>query len=79
MAFSSEESVLVARICDLSGSTSDGWRRREINVKQGTDGYPEVRDTVDLVDSAGIRYLGLPFVKGARHPGHTCLGQPGAH
>jgi len=70
--------VLVGRICDLSGATSDGWRRREINVKQGPDGYPAVRDIIHLIDSSGAKYSGLPFIKGARHPGHTCLGQPGA-
>ncbi len=75
---SGSSQTLVGRICDLSGATSDGWRRREINVKQGPDGYPAVRDTIDLIDSSGTKYPGLPFIKGARLPGHTCLGQPGA-
>ncbi len=70
--------ILVGRICDLSGFDSGGWRRRELNVKRGPDGYPEVRDTITLIDSDGIRYPGLPFVMGARHQGHSCLGQPGA-
>jgi hypothetical protein len=69
--------ILVGRVCDLSNTTSDGWRRREINVKQGPDGYPAVRDIIHLIDSSGAKYPGLPFVKGARLPGHT-LGQPGA-
>jgi hypothetical protein len=69
---------LVGQICDLSNTTSDGWRRREINVKQGRDGYPAVRDIMHLIDSSDARYHGLPFIKGARLPGHTCLGQPGA-
>jgi hypothetical protein len=47
-------------------------------VKQDPHGYPAVRDTIHLIDSSGSKYFGLPFVKGARHPGHTCLGQPGA-
>jgi hypothetical protein len=70
--------ILVGRICDLSNTTNDGWRRREINVKQGPDGYPAVRDIIHLMDSSGMKYFGLPFIKGARHPSHTCLGQPGA-
>jgi hypothetical protein len=70
--------VLVGRICDLANATSDGWRRREINVKQGSDGYPAIRDIIHLVDSSGAKYSGLPFIKGARLPDHTCLGQPGA-
>ena len=70
--------TLVGRICDLSGATSDGWRRRELNLKQRADGYPAVRDVIHLIDSSGAKYSGLPFVKGARHPGHTCLGQTGA-
>jgi hypothetical protein len=69
---------LVGRICDLSNATSDGWRRREINVKHAADGYPAVRDIIHLIDSSGAKYPGLPFVKGARLPGHTCLGKPGA-
>ena len=69
---------LVGRICDLSNATSDGWRRREINVKQAPDGHPAVRDIIHLIDSPGAKYPGLPFIKGARLPGHTCLGQPGA-
>ena len=75
---SSAGGVLTGRICDLSSSTSDGWRRRELNVKQGREGYPAVRDVIHLIDSSGTRYPSLPFVKGARLPGHTCLGQPGA-
>jgi hypothetical protein len=70
--------ILIGRICDLSGSTSDGWRRREINVKRDATGYPEVRDVIHLIDSSDLRYPNLPFVKGARLPGHTCLGQPGS-
>jgi len=70
--------VLVGRICDLSSTTTDGWRRREINVKRGSDGYPDVRDIIHLIDSSGAQYPDLPFIKGARLPGHTCLGQPGA-
>jgi hypothetical protein len=73
-----DQGLLIGRICDLSGFTSDGWRRRELNVKQGARGYPEVRDTIDLIDTDGKRYRGLPFVKGARHSGHACLGQPGS-
>jgi len=69
---------LVGRICDLSNATSDGWRRREINVKQGPDRHPAVRDIIHLIDSSGAKYPGLPFIKGARLPGHTCLGKPGA-
>lgn len=70
--------VLVGRICDLSNTTTDGWRRREINVKQGFGGYPDVRDIIHLIDSSGSKYSNLPFIKGARLPGHTCLGRPGA-
>lgn len=70
--------ILVGRICDLSNSATDGWRRREINVRCGPDGYPAVRDLIHLIDSSGVKYSGLPFVIGARHPGHTCLGRPGA-
>jgi hypothetical protein len=70
--------VLVGRICDLANATGDGWRRREINVKQGSNGYPAIRDIIHLVDSSGSKYPNLPFIKGARLPGHTCLGQPGA-
>ena len=70
--------ILVGRICDLSGSTSDGWRRREINVRKDATGYPEVRDVIHLIDSSNLSYPNLPFVKGARFPDHTCLGQPGA-
>ena len=72
------QGVLVARICDLSGFDNDGWRRRELNVKRGASGYPQVRDSIDLIDSDGVPYRRLPFVKGARHADHTCLGQPGA-
>jgi hypothetical protein len=75
---SSPGGVLVGQICDLSNTTSDGWRRREINVKQGRDGYPNIRDIIHLIDSSDARYHDLPFIKGARFPGHTCLGQPGA-
>src|SRR5580658_2112189 len=71
------QAILVSRICDLSGFDNSGWRRRELNVKKRPDGYPQVRDTIHLIDSDGIRYPGLPFVKGARHDGHSCLGQPG--
>jgi hypothetical protein len=70
--------ILVGQICDLSNTTSDGWRRREINVRQGRDGYPAVRDIIHLIDSSDAKYDGVPFIKGARLPGHTCLGQPGA-
>jgi hypothetical protein len=70
--------VLVGRICDLANATGDGWRRREINVKQGSNGYPAIRDIIHLIDSSGSKYPNLPFIKGARLPGHTCLGQPGA-
>jgi hypothetical protein len=70
--------VLVGRICDLSNMTNDGWRRREINVRQGPDGHPAVREIFHLIDTSGTRYSSLPFIKGARLPGHTCLGQPGA-
>ncbi|MGA9040362.1 MAG: hypothetical protein WB421_07495 [Terriglobales bacterium] len=70
--------ILVGKICDLSNTTTDGWRRREINVKQSPDGYPDVRDMIHLIDSSGAKYTGLQFIKGARHPGHTCLGQAGA-
>jgi hypothetical protein len=69
--------MLVGRICDLCNTASDGWRRREINVRQGSDGYPEVRDSIHLIDSSGAKYPGLTFVEGARLPGHICLGQPG--
>ncbi len=72
------DAILVGRICDLSGFDNAGWRRRELNVKRGPDGYPEVRDSIHLIDSDGICYPSLPFVKGARHEGHSCLGQPGA-
>jgi hypothetical protein len=72
------QAILIGRICDLSGFDSGGWRRRELNVKRGSDGYPQVRDTINLLDSDGIRYPNLPFVMGARHGGHSCLGQPGA-
>jgi hypothetical protein len=74
----SSQRALIGRICDLSGFTSDGWRRRELNINRGAGGYPDVRDTIHLIDTDGKRYYGLPFVKGARHPGHTCLGQPGS-
>lgn len=70
--------MLIGRICDLSNTTTDGWRRREINVKQGSDGYPEVRDIIHLVDSTGSKYPNLPFIKGARLSDHICLGKPGA-
>jgi len=69
---------LVGRICDLCNAATDGWRRREINVRQGADGYPAVRGSIHLIDSSGAKYPGLTFVEGARLPGHTCLGQPGA-
>jgi len=44
-------------------------------VKQDSHGYPAIGDVVDLVDSSGARYRGLPLVKGAGYPGHTSLGQ----
>jgi hypothetical protein len=31
-----------------------------------------------VIDSSGAKYFGLPFIKGARLPGHSCLGQAGA-
>jgi len=68
---------LDGRICDLSNETSDGWKRREINVRQGPDGYPAVRDIIHLIDSSGVKYRDLPFIKGARLPGYVCLGKPG--
>lgn len=71
-------SRLDGRIRDLSGFTSDGWRRREIIVRQGTNGYPKVRDNINLVDSSGATYSNLPFIKGAQEEGYVCLGQPGA-
>ena len=69
---------LIGWVCDLSGADADGWRRRELNIKRAVDGYPEVRDVIHLIDSEGNRYHGLPFVKGARFRGYTCLGMPKA-
>jgi len=37
---SGSRGVLVGRIRDLSQSTADGWKRREIIIQQGSDGYP---------------------------------------
>jgi hypothetical protein len=68
--------VLSGRIRDLCQTTSDGWRRREIIVRQGVDGYPRERDQIRLIDSSGATY-DLPFIKGAGIPGYTCLGKPG--
>jgi hypothetical protein len=70
------EKVLSGRIRDLCQATSDGWRRREIIVRQGADGYPSERDQIRLIDSSGATY-DLPFIKGAGIPGYTCLGKPG--
>jgi len=70
--------VLVGRIRDLCQFTTDGWRRREIIVRQSVNVYPREGDRVDLVDSSGGRYTNVPFIKGAGVQGYTCLGQPGA-
>jgi hypothetical protein len=70
--------VLTGRIRSLSQTTSDGWLRREIIVRQDASGYPRIRDQIDLVDSSSTRYAGLPFIKGAGVQGYVCLGKPGA-
>ena len=70
--------VLMGRIRDLCQTTSDGWRRREIIVRQGPNGYPRERDNIYLIDSSGARYHDLPFIKGAGVQGYTCMGKPGA-
>ena len=46
-------------------------------MKKGPDGYPDVLDIIHLIDSSGAKYRDLRFTKGARHAGHTCLGQVG--
>jgi hypothetical protein len=66
----------VGRIRDLCQTTSDGWRRREIIVRQ-VGGRPKERDSIRLVDSSGGDYGELPFIKGAGVQGYVCMGKPG--
>jgi hypothetical protein len=69
--------VLVGRIRDLCQFAGDGWRRREILLRQDAHGCPRERDCVILVDSSGALYGGLPFIRGAGVQGYVCLGKPG--
>lgn len=56
---------------------SDGWERREIIVEQpNTDGFPQIRDEIVVIDSENVRYT-LPFIKGANRDGYVCMGKPG--
>jgi hypothetical protein len=68
--------LLLGRIRDLGQSTGDGWKRREIIIRQRSDGYPRERDHIRLIDSSGGTY-DLPLIKGAGVQGYTCLGRPG--
>lgn len=68
--------VLVGRIRDLCQTTSDGWRRREIIVRQA-GGRPKERDLIRLMDASGGNYGEFPFIKGAGVQGYVCLGKPG--
>jgi hypothetical protein len=72
------DGVLVGRLYGLSNNASDGWRRREINIPQDANGYPKIGDYIHLVDSSGVSYRDLPFIKGAKAQGYACLGKPGA-
>ncbi|MHB1943229.1 MAG: hypothetical protein ACYCP0_09290 [Acidiferrobacteraceae bacterium] len=74
----SQNGVLVGRVRTLSQTTCDGWARREIIVQQDATGYPRIRDSIHLTDSAGGIYPPLKFIKGAHVHGHVCLGKPGA-
>ncbi len=74
---SGSNDVLVGRIRDLSQTTADGWRRREIVIGQDKNGYPKVRDCIHLVDSSGATYSALPMIRGAGIQGYVCLGKPG--
>jgi hypothetical protein len=73
----SSSGVLLGRLRDLCQHASDGWRRREIIIRQGANGYPRERDRIHLVDSSGASYRDLSFIKGAGVQGHVCLGKPG--
>jgi hypothetical protein len=75
MASGIHRGLLVGRIRDTYRAADDGWRRREIDVKQDSSGYPAVGDVIDLIDSSGATYRRLRFVNGARYRGHTSLGQ----
>ena len=74
----SSDEVLTGLIRDLGQSAANGRRRREILIKQTMSGYPEVRQRINLLDSSGAALGELPFIKGARKAGYTCLGKPGA-
>jgi len=74
----SSDEVLTGLIRDLGQSAANGWRRKEILIKQTMSGYPEVRQRINLLDSSGAALGELPFIKGARKAGYTCLGKPGA-
>ena len=71
--------VLLGRLRDLCNLTSDGWRRREIIICQGANGYPRENDCIHLVElCSGASYRDLPFIKGAGVQGYVCLGKPGS-
>jgi hypothetical protein len=75
-AVSSDE-VLVGMIRDLAQNAANGWRRREIIVKQTASGYPQVGQRINLADASGKSLGEFPFIKGAGKTGYTCLGKPG--
>jgi hypothetical protein len=68
---------LVGKIRDLVQYAGNGWRRREIIVKQRNDGYPAIGQNIKLLDSSGITLGAFSFIKDANRKGYTCLGQPG--
>ncbi len=74
----SSDDVLVGVIRDLGQHAANGWRRREIIVKQTSSGYPQVGQSINLADASGKSLGEVPFIKGAGKTGYTCLGKPRA-